>query len=79
MGWSASKRVAQKRIAITIFSFPPDKGKIGTAAHLGVFGSTFKGMEGVREKRYNVGDMPRTAEQLLENVLHDKRSTYQFS
>lgn len=29
----------EKRLAITVFSFPPDKGNVGTAAYLNVFGS----------------------------------------
>lgn len=31
------KRNAEKRLAITVFSFPPDKGNVGTAAYLNVF------------------------------------------
>ena len=27
------------QVAVTIFSFPPDKGNVGTAAYLDVFGS----------------------------------------
>ncbi len=35
----AKKKVAEKKLAITVFSFPPDKGNVGTAAYLNVFGS----------------------------------------
>ena len=31
-----AKANADKRLAITIFSFPPDKGNVGTAAYLNV-------------------------------------------
>ena len=31
----------EKKIAITVFSFPPDKGNVGTAAYLDVFGSIY--------------------------------------
>ncbi|GKG48917.1 magnesium-chelatase subunit ChlH, chloroplastic, partial [Tanacetum coccineum] len=31
----------EKRVAITVFSFPPDKGNVGTAAYLNVFASIF--------------------------------------
>lgn len=34
-----SKKNAEKKLAVTIFSFPPDKGNVGTAAYLDVFGS----------------------------------------
>lgn len=68
------KEVAKKKVAITIFSFPPDKGNIGTAAYLDVFGSAFKVMEGLREKGYTVDGMPETGAALLEELLHDKEA-----
>lgn len=34
-----SKKNKDKNLAVTIFSFPPDKGNVGTAAYLDVFGS----------------------------------------
>lgn len=34
-----AKKNAEKKLAVTIFSFPPDKGNVGTAAYLDVFGS----------------------------------------
>lgn len=34
-----SKKNKEKNLAVTIFSFPPDKGNVGTAAYLDVFGS----------------------------------------
>jgi len=36
------KKNAEKKLAITVFSFPPDKGNVGTAAYLNVFGSIYK-------------------------------------
>lgn len=42
--WSslARKRNAEKKLAVTVFSFPPDKGNVGTAAYLNVFGSIYR-------------------------------------
>ena len=37
-----SKPKRDKKLAITVFSFPPDKGNVGTAAYLNVFGSIFR-------------------------------------
>lgn len=68
------KKAAEKRIAITIFSFPPDKGNIGTAAYLDVFGSTWKVLQGLKEQGYTVDDLPETPEALLEELLHDKEA-----
>ncbi len=36
------KKNAEKKLAITVFSFPPDKGNVGTAAYLNVFGSIWR-------------------------------------
>lgn len=68
------KAVAEKKIAITIFAFPPDKGNIGTAAYLDVFGSTFKVMEALRGKGYTVENLPENSEALMEELLHDKEA-----
>jgi len=38
-----------KKVAITVFSFPPDKGNVGTAAYLDVFGSIYE-----VSKRYKI-------------------------
>merc|ERR1712070_714223 len=44
MKWAGlrKKQVKDKKVAVTIFSFPPDKGNVGTAAYLNVFGSIFE-------------------------------------
>jgi magnesium chelatase subunit H len=65
-----------KRVAITVFSFPPDKGNVGTAAYLDVFGSIYKVMEGLKQNGYDVQDLPETAEALMLEVLHDARAQY---
>lgn len=68
------KKAADKKIAITIFAFPPDKGNIGTAAYLDVFGSTFKVMEALRAEGYTVDSLPESPEALMEELLHDKEA-----
>eukprot|EP00172_Hildenbrandia_rubra_P001173 Plantae.Rhodophyta-Hildenbrandia_rubra.ctg173.p1 GENE.Plantae.Rhodophyta-Hildenbrandia_rubra.ctg173~~Plantae.Rhodophyta-Hildenbrandia_rubra.ctg173.p1 ORF type:complete len:1372 (+),score=252.95 Plantae.Rhodophyta-Hildenbrandia_rubra.ctg173:7089-11204(+) len=70
------KAVAEKKLAVTIFSFPPDKGNVGTAAYLDVFGSVFKVLQGLKDKGYSVQDMPESAEKLMEEILHDKEARY---
>ncbi|MEB3332804.1 MAG: magnesium chelatase subunit H, partial [Synechococcaceae cyanobacterium] len=62
---------ATKKLAITVFSFPPDKGNVGTAAYLDVFGSIHRVMEEMRAKGYDVADLPRTPKALMEVVLKD--------
>ncbi|MER3433207.1 MAG: magnesium chelatase subunit H [Leptolyngbya sp. ERB_1_1] len=65
-----------KRVAITVFSFPPDKGNVGTAAYLDVFGSIYKAMEALKYNGYDVQDLPESAEALMLEVLHDARAQY---
>ncbi|BAU15516.1 magnesium chelatase, H subunit [Leptolyngbya sp. NIES-3755] len=65
-----------KRVAITVFSFPPDKGNVGTAAYLDVFGSIYKAMEALKQNGYDVHDLPESAEALMLEVLHDARAQY---
>ncbi|MGM3308086.1 magnesium chelatase subunit H [Anabaena sp. WFMT] len=71
-----SKPKLTKRVAITVFSFPPDKGNVGTAAYLDVFGSIHEVMKGLRNNGYDVQDIPETPQELLEQVIHDAQAQY---
>ncbi|MEB3318074.1 MAG: magnesium chelatase subunit H [Cyanobacteriota bacterium] len=62
---------AEKKLAITVFSFPPDKGNVGTAAYLDVFGSIHRLLQEMKAKGYQVEDLPRTPKALMEAVLKD--------
>ena len=61
----------EKKLAITVFSFPPDKGNVGTAAYLDVFGSIFRVLEEMRAAGYDVGTLPRDSRALMQLVLKD--------
>ena len=76
--WSAlrKKPKAEKKLAITVFSFPPDKGNVGTAAYLNVFGSIYRVLKSLKMDGYNVGDLPRNETELIESVLHDKEAKF---
>lgn len=65
-----------KKLAITIFSFPPDKGNIGTAAYLDVFGSIHQVMKGMQQNGYDIEEIPETAQELMELVIHDAQAQY---
>jgi magnesium chelatase subunit H len=65
-----------KKVAITIFSFPPDKGNVGTAAYLDVFGSIYEVMKALQGNGYDVQDLPESAEKLMEEVIHDAQAQY---
>lgn len=77
--WAAlrKKTAATKRLAITVFSFPPDKGNVGTAAYLNVFGSIFRVLNSLKADGYDLGDsLPATEGALIESVLHDKEAKF---
>ncbi|MEL7034590.1 MAG: magnesium chelatase subunit H [Cyanobacteria bacterium J06592_8] len=79
MKWAnlRKKPKLDKKIAITIFSFPPDKGNVGTAAYLDVFGSIYEVMKALRNNGYDLPELPESAEQLMQEVIHDATAQYQ--
>ncbi len=70
------KPKVDKKLAITIFSFPPDKGNVGTAAYLDVFGSIHRVMQAMQQNGYDVQDLPDTPEALMQEVIHDAQAQY---
>jgi len=66
-----SKPAKDKKIAITIFSFPPDKGNVGTAAYLDVFDSIKAVLGELKARGYDIGDAPDTKEAIMNSVLDD--------
>ncbi|CAM9406170.1 unnamed protein product [Heterosigma akashiwo] len=62
---------AEKKLAVTVFSFPPDKGNVGTAAYLDVFGSILACMKELKKEGYDVGEIPATQAELMEMILKD--------
>ncbi|WP_044260671.1 magnesium chelatase subunit H, partial [Richelia intracellularis] len=65
-----------KKIAITVFSFPPDKGNLGTAAYLDVFGSIYEVMKVLKNNGYNLAELPTSAKELMEEIIHDAQAQY---
>ncbi|MFM7447438.1 MAG: magnesium chelatase subunit H [Leptolyngbyaceae cyanobacterium] len=78
MKWANLRRKPRlhKRLAITVFSFPPDKGNVGTAAYLDVFGSIYKVMESLKQNGYDIPALPESPEKLMLEVLHDAQAQY---
>ncbi|MGV0103831.1 magnesium chelatase subunit H [Nostoc sp. DSM 114160] len=66
----------QKKVAITVFSFPPDKGNVGTAAYLDVFGSIYEVMKALKNNGYDLPQLPESAEALMQEVIHDAQAQY---
>ena len=59
---------ADKRVLLTLFSFPPGKGSVGTAAYLDVFRSAWNILERLRDEGYSV-DLPESPDALLHAVV----------
>ncbi|KAM3383722.1 hypothetical protein ACQJBY_008409 [Aegilops geniculata] len=76
--WAQLKRKTKmdKKLAITVFSFPPDKGNVGTAAYLNVFSSIYSVLKDLKKDGYNVEGLPETPEELIEEVIHDKEAQF---
>jgi len=72
MNWARLRRKQnrEKRLAITVFSFPPDKGNVGTAAYLNVFGSIYRVLQSLKREGYDVGNIPADEGALIRSVLN---------
>ena len=59
---------AERRVAITLFNFPPNAGATGTAAYLGVFESLHNTLKALAEAGYAV-EVPVDVDALREAIL----------
>ncbi|MGK7881025.1 MAG: cobaltochelatase subunit CobN, partial [Crocosphaera sp.] len=78
MKWATLRKKPKlnKKVAITVFSFPPDKGNVGTAAYLDVFGSIYEVIKALQGNGYDVQDIPDSPKELMEAVIHDAQAQY---
>ncbi|MEM9731901.1 MAG: magnesium chelatase subunit H [Pseudomonadota bacterium] len=60
---------AERRVAITLFNFPPNAGNTGTAAFLSVFESLHATLHRLAAEGYDVGQIPETVDDLRDAVL----------
>ena len=61
--------VAERKVAIVLFNFPPNSGAAGTAAHLSVFESLFNTLSAMRDEGYCV-DLPASHAELRDAILN---------
>ncbi|MFW5680778.1 MAG: magnesium chelatase subunit H [Pseudomonadota bacterium] len=66
---------AERRIAITLFNFPPNGGAIGTAAHLSVFASLQHTLETLQAEGYTV-EVPADVDALRRRILEGNARRY---
>ena len=69
-GWIRLRRkpVAERRIALVLYDFPPGLGKAGTAALLDVPASVVALLRRLREEGYSIGRAPLEAEELTRRL-----------
>jgi magnesium chelatase subunit H len=67
--------VAGRKVAITLFNFPPNAGATGTAAFLAVFESLFNTLAGLKRAGYGV-DMPVSVDALRQSILEGNAERY---
>ena len=67
--------LADKKIAIVLFGFPPNAGAAGTAAYMNVFASLHNTMLAMKAEGYHL-DVPETIDALREAVLGGSSKTY---
>lgn len=60
--------VAERKVAIVLFNFPPNGGSTGTAAHLSVFASLHNTLRALAQAGYTVAP-PASVDQLRERIL----------
>ena len=62
------KPVAERKVAIVLYGFPPGYGATGTAALLNVPQSLLKLLHSLKAAGYDVGDLPDDGETLIDWV-----------
>ena len=67
--------VAEKKVAIVLFNYPPNAGNVGTAAHLGVFESLYNTLQCMKQSGYNV-ELPVSSDELRDKLIEGNSSTY---
>ncbi len=67
--------IADRKIALVIFNFPPNAGNTGTAAYLSVFESLHKTLIAMKAEGYRV-EVPESVNALREAVVNGNRERF---
>ena len=59
---------ANRKVALVMFNFPPNAGRVGTAAHLSVFESVFNTLKSLKAEGYTV-DVPNSVDEFRDQIL----------
>ena len=69
------KTLAEKKVGVVLFGFPPNAGAVGTAAYLSVFESLFNTLHAMKAEGYTV-EVPESVDALREAVLKGNSAQY---
>ncbi len=69
------RKLAEKKVAIVLFGFPPNAGAVGTAAYLSVFESLHNTMLQMKADGYAI-EVPETVDALRTAVLEGNAAQY---
>jgi magnesium chelatase subunit H len=61
--------VAERKVAVVLFNFPPNAGNTGTAAFLSVFESLYNTLAAMQREGYRV-ELPASVDALRQKLLH---------
>jgi len=61
--------MAERKVALVLFNFPPNAGNTGTAAYLAVFASVYNTLKAMQAKGYHV-DLPKDVDELRERIIN---------
>ncbi|SLN58143.1 Aerobic cobaltochelatase subunit CobN [Roseivivax jejudonensis] len=68
-------RVAERRVAVVLFGFPPNAGAAGTAAHLAVWESLYNTLHRMKDEGYDL-DPPDSVDALRAALLEGSAQQY---
>ena len=61
--------IAERKVALVLFNFPPNAGNTGTAAYLAVFASVYNTLKAMQREGYHV-DLPKDVDELRERIVN---------
>ncbi len=67
---------ASRRVAITLFNFPPNAGAVGSAAFLSVFESLHNLLHAMQAEGYDTGELPADVDALREAIVVGNAARY---
>ena len=67
--------VAERKLAVVLFNFPPNAGNTGTAAHLSVFASLHNTLHALKQQGYGV-EIPETIDALRDIITTGNAASY---